>query len=127
MLGITIKELNLLECKLLALLNYDLNVSAYTFELYRYELELQLIRQMYADNEDAIYTIDGMMQWEDNKSSNSALAPEQPFMRSKRLRRSRSFTNCPSETKNLFRRKSRSISFTMLGLVSPSATATANA
>jgi len=43
--GIPIKELNNLECKLLGLMNYDLNVSTYSFELYQYELELQLIRQ----------------------------------------------------------------------------------
>jgi len=122
--GISVKELNFLECKMLALMNYDLNVSTYLFELYRYEVELQLIRQMHADSENSVYSADEMMKWEDNKSANGTLTHEgHSLLRSKRLRRSRSFTNCTPETKNLFRRKNRSTSFTILGLVSPPAAA----
>lgn len=124
--GITIKELNILECKLLTLLNYDLNVPTCTFELYRSELELQLIRQMRAQA-DSIYSMEEMSRWE-REDTKHQTGPEQThaqvLLRSKRLRRSRSFTN-PVETQNIFRRKNRSISFTILGLVSPSATANA--
>jgi len=120
--GISIKELNVLECKLLALLNYDLNVQTYTFELYRNEVELQLFRQMRA-NTDSIYSMEEMTKWEDNKCQYPTEQAHGQLL-FKRLRRSRSFTN-PVETQNIFRRKNRSISFTILGLVSPSATATA--
>jgi hypothetical protein len=122
--GISIKELNNLECKLLVLLNYDLYVSEYTFELYRYELELQLIRQMCVDA-DEDFSIEDILKWEDNKAFPTADAFE--YLRPKRIRRSRSFNSPNSlESHNSFnKRKNRSISFTILGLIPPSTTTTA--
>jgi len=113
--GIPIKELNSLECKLLGLMNFDLHVDEYSFELYRYELELQLIRQMCADIEDSIFSVQDIMKWEDNKVPSSP----PPLLRTKRIRRSRSFTSANSlnDSNALNKRKNRSISFTILGLI----------
>jgi len=111
--GIPIKELNNLECKLLSLLNYDLNVSFGCFELYRYQLELQLIRQLHSQNEDSVYTVQEMSKWEEPPV---AKTPEEiAYLRNKRLRRSRSFNSPPVLPSHTFR-KGRSTSFTILGL-----------
>jgi len=120
--GIPIKELNNLECKLLCLMNYDLNVSTYSFELYQYELELQLIRQMRGETEENVFNVDEMLKWEDNKTPSSHTPEGMAYLRAKRLRRSRSFNT--GETKRTFRRKNRSISFTILDLLSPATTVT---
>jgi len=126
--GIPIKELNSLECKLLGLMNYDLNVSTFSFELYRYELELQLIRQMRGETEENVFNMEEMLKWEsseDNKSPTSNTPEGMAYLRAKRLRRSRSFNNPSSvDPKRTFRRKNRSISFTILDLLSPATTAT---
>jgi len=119
--GISIKELNSLECKLLVILNYDLNVTAYSFELYRYELELQLIRQMLAEKEETGFSVEEMLKWEDDPKVVTPATPETlAYLRTQRLRRSRSFNSAASvDSKRTFKRKNRSISFTILGLVSP--------
>jgi len=119
--GISIKELNSLECKLLVILNYDLNVTAYSFELYRYELELQLIRQMLAEKEENGFSVEEMLKWEDDPKVVTPATPETlAYLRTQRLRRSRSFNSAASvDSKRTFKRKNRSISFTILGLVSP--------
>jgi len=113
--GIPIKELNSLECKLLGLMNFDLYVSEYSFEIYRYELELQLIRQMYSDS---LSSVEDILKWGDNKSHSSDGINH---FRSKRIRRSRSF-NSPNSlvnTNSFTKRKNRSISFTILGIMPP--------
>jgi hypothetical protein len=114
--GIPIKELNSLECKLLALMNYDLNVSQYCFELYRYELELQLIRQMLSDTSDVL--LQHILKWEDNTPTPPEVLNH---LRTKRIRRSRSFNSSHSldATVGCNKRKNRSISFTILGLIPP--------
>ncbi len=124
--GLPIKELNSLECKLLGLMNFDLFVSSHSFELYRYELELQLIRQMCADTEDIEFTVDDMLKWEDPQQieHGAPTAEGLAFLRTKGLRRSRSFNSSSTsfDPKRTPKRKNRSISFTILGLVSASAT-----
>jgi len=117
--GIPIKELNNLECRLLGLMNYDLYVNEYCFELYKYELELQLIRQMcsYADN---VFFVQDILKWGEHKtlpSSSDALS----YLRTKRIRRSRSF-NSPNSLdphNSFIKRKNRSISVNILGILPP--------
>jgi len=116
--GISIKELNSLECKILTLLNYDLYVNEFSFELYRYELELQLIRQMCSEAQDSLFFVEDILKWKNNKNPNNQPPESLNYLRTKRIRRSRSFNspNSLNSPNSFTKRKNRSISFTILGL-----------
>eukprot|EP01118_Nematostelium_gracile_P017784 TRINITY_DN7709_c0_g1_i1.p1 TRINITY_DN7709_c0_g1~~TRINITY_DN7709_c0_g1_i1.p1 ORF type:complete len:269 (-),score=38.24 TRINITY_DN7709_c0_g1_i1:111-917(-) len=111
--GISIKELNSLECKLLSFLDYDLNVLPYTFELYRYESELQLIHQLQEEGEDR-----SNLCFQDDKTMQPPNMAH--ILKSQQLRRSRSFHGEPMP--RTFKRKNRSTSYIHFGLVTPTVT-----
>jgi hypothetical protein len=106
--GISIKELNALECKLLSLLDYDLNVLPYTFELYRYELELQLIHHLQEETENE--NTKSHLNWQDDRNMAQ-------IIKCQKIRRSRSFHGEPRE--RTLKRKQRSTSYNHFGLVHP--------
>jgi len=77
---------------------------------------------MRGETEENVFNVDEMLKWEDNKTPSSNTPEGMAYLRAKRLRRSRSF-NSSGETKRTFR-KNRSISFTILDLLSPATTVT---
>lgn len=105
--GITVKELNHLECEFLMLMDYNLNVDRDTFECYRYDTEIQVLR----------YCTDELNCDSSDEPAVLINAAEESLMRAransqllcKKLRRTQSFNQVPGAAR--LQRKRRSASF----------------
>mmetsp|Transcript_24178 Transcript_24178/g.33900 ORF Transcript_24178/g.33900 Transcript_24178/m.33900 type:complete len:272 (-) Transcript_24178:184-999(-) len=102
--GISVKELNHLECEFLMLMDYNLNVDHDTFECYRYDTEIQVLRyctdELPSADEPAVF----------NAAEDSLLrARANSQLLCKKLRRTQSFNQVPGAAR--LQRKRRSASF----------------
>jgi len=111
--GLNIKELNMLECELLVLLEYNLNVTPKSFACYEREVELHIATVMQQDPEKVNSPTFACEKADDLKQHRLKLneARENANFLAKTLRRSRSFTGASPDGKLFNRRKKRSTSF----------------
>eukprot|EP01119_Soliformovum_irregulare_P009725 TRINITY_DN2339_c0_g1_i1.p1 TRINITY_DN2339_c0_g1~~TRINITY_DN2339_c0_g1_i1.p1 ORF type:complete len:262 (+),score=30.34 TRINITY_DN2339_c0_g1_i1:146-931(+) len=102
--GIPIGELNTLERQFLVLVNFNLNIPSRSFECYRHEVEIQILRCE-----------------EEPEAEKPVPPPESAELRrtrelNKRLERSRSFNTASTADQILYWRKRRSTSFTVVSV-----------
>lgn len=106
--GISVKELNRLECEFLMLMEYNLNVDNATFECYRYDTEIQVLK--YCEEKDTSDGSDEFAALELNAAEDSLLrARSNSQLLCKTLRRTKSFNQVPGAAR--LQRKRRSASF----------------